>query len=243
MNKLNRTAKDFVPELTRLETVVGWVYMPIHVFLLPILIGMFQTLYPSGEISDITANMIYYAIGLVVIVIFFGKMLRREFDNLLDNFRHCVYGLCAGWCVWYVLTILFQVILMLLDLELANPNNETITAIAGKDFNKMMAIAVIGAPLIEEPIFRGVIFQSLRKRGRALAYVVSITLFSLYHVWQYALVDMDPLILLYALQYVPITLAITWSYERSGSLWTPMIFHALNNYTSFMAIEMLQSMG
>lgn len=239
MNNLNRTTKNFTPELTGSETIVGWVYVFIHIFLLPILIGMLQTLYPSGEISDLTANMIYYGISLAVVIIFFWKMLRREFDRLLDNFRHCVYGLSMGWVIWYVLMMVFQLLLMVLDIEISSPNDEAITTVAGQDFNKMMALTVFVAPLIEEPLFRGVVFQSLRKRSRMLAYVVSMGLFAIYHVWQYAVAYMDPIMLLYGLQYIPITFAITWSYERSGSLWTPIIFHGLNNFVAFQAIKMM----
>ena len=66
---------------------------------------------------------------------------------------------------------------------------------------------------------------------------LSVGLFCLYHVWQYAVAYQDPVMLLYALEYIPITLAITWSYERSGSLWTAIAFHAANNLMNFMVIE------
>ena len=101
----------------------------------------------------------------------------------------------------------------------------------------MKAIGIFLAPIVEEVVFRGVVFQSLRKKSRLLAYGVSVGLFCLYHVWQYAVAYQDPVMLLYALEYIPITLAITWSYERSGSLWTAIAFHAANNLMNFMVIE------
>ena len=61
-----------------------------------------------------------------------------------------------------------------------------------------------------------------------------MTLFALLHIWSYALIAWDATVLLYALQYVPITLALTWSYERSGSLWVPIFFHMFNNLLPFL---------
>ena len=99
---------------------------------------------------------------------------------------------------------------------------------------------VVGAPIVEEVLFRGVVFQSLRKRNRVLAYVVSVVLFSLYHVWSYAIAAGDPKVLLYALQYVPLTLILTWTYERSGSLWTAIAFHSSYNFLAMYLTQQLQ---
>lgn len=238
MNNSPLTAKDFSPDLTRVECLIGWIYLPIHIFLLPILLGMLQALYPGDPISSGTINLIYYGIGLLVIFLCFARMLRREFDRLCDRPLQCVYAICAGWCAWY---LAMMVISLLTEQFLPdwpdNPANTTMESFHGRDFRTMKAVAIFLAPLVEEPLFRGVAFQSLRKRSRALAYAVSVGLFCIYHVWQYAVAWQDPVLLLYALEYIPITLAITWSYERSGSLWTPMVFHGLNNLISFMAYE------
>ena len=201
--------RRFAPRLTRAETVIGWVYLPIHVFLLPILLGMFQELYPSGNISDILVNLIYYGISLAVVAVCFLRLLRREFDHLCDRLASCLYTFFLGWMAWWVVSYLIALVTMLLGVE-------------------------------EETLFRGVVFQSLRRKGRVLAYVVSGGLFCLYHVWSYALAEGNALLLLYALQYVPVTLIMTWVYERSGSLWTSVFFHSSYNFLSLFAMRQLQ---
>ena len=45
-------------------------------------------------------------------------------------------------------------------------------------------ITVVCAPLIEETFFRGVVFGSIRKHHRTLAYVVTTILFCTLHIWQ-----------------------------------------------------------
>lgn len=230
-----RNAKMFTPDLTRSETIVGWVYLPIHVLILPILLGLLVLLYPSGDLSETSLQLVYYLIGLMVVILFYRKLLRREFDHLCDSPLSFFYGFAAGYLLWYALSSLATVIMLLLGAEETNPNNDYIATLSQQDYRLMMTVGVFCAPILEEILFRGVVFQSIRKKNRLLAYIISIALFSVYHVWQYAI--WDPFQLLYALQYIPITLALTWSYERSGTLWAPIALHMFNNYTAFALLQ------
>ena len=150
-----------------------------------------------------------------------------------------LYGRFPALSMWAT-GLIISVVTMLLGVEAENPNDMTIGAMLSGNYYRMMAISAIGAPLVEETLFRGVVFQSLRRKGRVLAYVVSGGLFCLYHVWSYALAEGNALLLLYALQYVPVTLIMTWVYERSGSLWTSVFFHSSYNFLSLFAMRQLQ---
>lgn len=233
-------ARSFVPRLTRKETVIGWIYLPIHVFLLPILLNVLQVVYPGDTISDITLDLAYYAVGLAAVGVCFFRLLRREFDRLCDRLILCVYTYAIGWILCWTLTYLLGLILMILGTELENPNNAAIGELMVNNYGRMLAVSVVGAPIVEEVLFRGVVFQSLRKRNRVLAYAVSVVLFSLYHVWGYAFAAGNPKMLLYALQYVPLTLILTWTYERSGSLWTAIAFHSSYNFLAMYLTQQLQ---
>jgi membrane protease YdiL (CAAX protease family) len=71
-------------------------------------------------------------------------------------------------------------------------------------------------PLLEEIIFRGLLFRGLRTRFRLVpALVVTGLLFAAFH--------MDPLRL------VPLAIAgaaFAYAYERSGSIWPAIVAHA-----------------
>ena len=92
-------------------------------------------------------------------------------------------------------------------------------------------------PLVEELMFRGGIFGLLRRRSRVLAYAGSILLFAVYHTWQYALTD--PRNWLYLLQYLPASFALCRCYEKTESIWTPILFHVLNNGVSLLALSLM----
>ena len=234
----DRFSPAFTPDCTRRETIFGWVYLLLHIFGLPMLLAAVQ-LFLVPEMTDVLVNILYYGISLAVVVVCFWKLLRREFDHLLDRPFHCIRGLFTGFLIWYLFSLCMVGLLESFGMELSSPNDEVIDYMAQSNYNVILTISVIAAPILEEVLFRGIAFQSLRKKSRALAYIVSMTLFCIYHVWQFALLYGDATYLLYAVQYLPITFALTWSYEYSGSLWTPILFHMSNNW---MAMSLQQMM-
>lgn len=135
----------------------------------------------------------------------------------------------------YGIDVLLSLVLQLgtgLIGELPVPNNDAVTGLAKVDYKRMIAVAVLMAPLVEECLFRGVVFGTIRSRSRFWAYAVSIALFSLYHVWQYVVMYGDPKLLLSALAYVPVSAALTFCYEQTRSIWPPVFFHMCINALS-----------
>lgn len=90
-----------------------------------------------------------------------------------------------------------------------------------------ITIAVI-PPIVEELLFRGMILHSLRKYGDGFAIVGSALLFGLYHGNFVQMVFAFIAGLVMALVVV-----------RTGSLWTSILIHFMNNFISF-ALELTQ---
>ena len=131
----------------------------------------------------------------------------------------------VGWGIYFVLALAFGLLIKALGIGEDNPNNSAIEEMLEQDRGIIIAMTVFLAPIVEECIFRGGLFCGLYRKNRYLAYVVSIVLFSVYHVWQYALAAQDISYLLYAISYIPASVALCWAYERSGSIWTSIFFH------------------
>ena len=84
-------------------------------------------------------------------------------------------------------------------------------------------MSVFMAPVVEEALFRGLVFGALRGKSRAAAWIVSVLAFSVYHVWQY-IGDGDALmVLLSALLYVPGSAALNWCLRALGQHLVPDI--------------------
>ena len=96
-------------------------------------------------------------------------------------------------------------------------------------------IAVVLAPLFEELLFRGMLFQSLRRRvGMWPAALLSSAAFTIIHV---EIIASQPLALagLFALGVV-----FAWGFHRTGSLLVPIIAHAMFNGIALLLVVAIE---
>lgn len=229
---------EFSDDLTKGQLIAGLVYLPVHMFLLPILIPYLGASLGAGE-----QNLLYYALSTVFVLAAFWKFLRAGFDTLVDRLGWCLVTILMALGLDYVLSYGVTIVMMLFpEMLTANPNNEAVMDVAEEAYGAMKAVSIFLAPIVEEVLFRGVVFGALRRKNRVAAYVLSILLFSVYHVWQYAVAYGDWTMLAYVIQYLPVSFALTWAYERSGSIWTPIGFHMLINAMSFYVLGAMESL-
>jgi len=221
-----------------MQKILALIYLPVHIFVLPLLFQLYGSVAPA-EIPQMTANMVYYGMGLAFVLIVLLSFLRDGFDLLVERLRDCVLTLLLSMGLIYLLEMAVSMLLLALGEQITNPVTAETTALAAADFYKYKALAVFIGPIVEEVLFRGALFGTLRERNRIWAYVLSALVFSIYHVWQLALVSGDWTVLLYALQYVPVSVVLAWSYERTGCIWVPIFFHMGYNNFSFALLEAL----
>lgn len=217
------------------ERVLGFVYLPIHIFLLPLLISYVYTnvlRHLSGVLNTPNINLIYYIISFVFILIFLFRYLRASFSDLLDNLFTALKAIVLAYVMNYLFITLVAYVLAFFLPELLNPNSQEIMRQTKLDTNVMIFVAVLLAPIVEETLFRGVLFGTLHSKGRVMAYVVTALVFSVYHLWQFFVGGFEWTALLYLLQYIPSSVALCWCYEMSGSIWSPVLLHAAINMVS-----------
>ena len=218
------------PAISRMgkgETALALIWLPIHVFLLPL--GL-MLLFPQMSMIDL--NVLVYGIGTGILVLFCGRFLRRDFDTLCERPVLVLRQVLGSFGLMLLANILVNQILYAL-LPASNPNDEAVMGLVEDSPGKSTAMAVFLAPVLEELIFRGGIFGLARRRSRVLAYCLSILLFAVYHVWEYALAD--PIYCLFVLEYLPITFLLCRCYEKTETIWCPIFLHMLVNGSSILA--------
>lgn len=222
------------------EKIFGWLYLPLHMFLLGNLIYIFyiNVLRPNGiELTDPEINAVFYGFGFVMITIFMFRFLKSSFYDLCDNKLNTVKSVIFGYIIYYAMLYVVSLILMfVLKGEISNPNNNAVSDLAKLNPNTMMAVAVLLAPFVEEALFRGIVFGSIRNKSRILAYVVSTLIFSVYHLWSYFTTGFDWSVLIYLLQYIPGSVALAWCYEHSRNIWGSVLLHMIINFVSLKII-------
>lgn len=135
-----------------------------------------------------------------------------------QNLRAACWGLVASLpVIYFIHTLSLQ--LMGADAQ-PQPLLEFLAGNSNlQDRLLLILTAVVIAPITEELIFRGYIFGVLRRyAGRWWAMVISALLFAAIHAHIPSLAGLFIL-----------AVALTLVYEGSGSLWTPILMHALFN--------------
>lgn len=228
--------KDFTLPMKKREKVAGWIYLPIHLVLMTLLILPLITLLLADngiELDSVQINTIYYCTGFAYILIFMMHYLRENFvqkpkANILKT-------MLIAFAINFALNYIVNLILVIFTTQLINPNSEAVNDAVSINMYTMIAVAVILGPIVEEVLFRGVVFGTIRTRSRVLAYIVSILLFSVYHLWQTILISGDWTVLIYMVQYIPAGLSLAWAYEKTNSIWCSIFLHMAINAVSVLA--------
>ena len=228
---MERETRPFTSEMKKWQYAVVLLYLPVHVFGLPLLATL---AYDRGYLSMGMANFWVYAIGAALMVLLLWDFLRRELDPVLDHPFLSLLEILRSYVLIWLGEMIVGMLLSLFGVEGDTANNQEAIALLHAERGPMLAATIFLAPIVEECLFRGGLFGLLRHKNRALAYAVSTLAFCLYHVWAYALVD--PRELLFILEYIPAGLVLARCYEQTDSLWGSILLHMFNNGVTLWAI-------
>ena len=230
----NPPSKAFYEAINKREFIFLLIYFPFHFFILPYLLELIDIKLNLG-INTVDLTVIYYSIGLILLIIFTFNFLKNDFNTLIDRLFHNIIQLIISYFFMVFLTVILSYFITMIDNSLENLNNSAIIEMAETQTGKTTAVAVFMAPIVEEILFRGLIFKLTRSKSIYLAFIVSILFFGFYHVWQYVFLDVRYLFLI--IEYIPATFALCWSYEKSGSIWCPIFLHMYINYQNIMLLS------
>ena len=232
----NTKSYSLGPGLSTAEQVAGFCWLPFYVALLSMVLQYLSGLLELN-LTDLQMNVCYFVINCIVVWVIFHNFLIRSFRGI--RFWELVQALILGFVLYYAGNFVFALVIEWLGLEITSYNDETIQMLANQGRAVMIVCAVILAPMIEETLVRGLLFGVIRRKSRIAAYFVSIIFFSFIHVWQYAVIYGFGPILLTALQYVPAGIALGWTYEKSNTIWAPILLHMTINAISFGVMSFL----
>ncbi len=161
---------------------------------------------------------------------FVKKKTRETLTIILKNFA---FLWLANIVVALILTYVFK---MTSDAE----NQLIIEAMAKESPFLVGFLVVIFAPIVEELIFRGVLYQNLRSESSyKKAMVISILVFSMMHILPGLASGNGIKEMLYILQYGSLAFFMIRAFEETGSIWGAIGIHFLNNLVGFIAIMMM----
>lgn len=221
-----REERPWRPQLTTQEKRLGWVFFALYLTVFPFL--MAQILRVLDNVWDIYAtaavsSAVYYTVVLLVLAAAFWDFLRNALRLFRQQLPENLFAVGTGLIFCLVVTTLVG----LIPLPVRNPVLYDYKAQFHTAPGCTVAVVVLLRPFVEEVLYRGLLFGSLRKVNRPLAYAVTTVLFALGSVWQFAFPSGGAAYLLLALHYLPMGLALAWSYDNGGSVFSPFILRVI----------------
>lgn len=214
----------------RAEMITGLCFTALFITALPVLVELvFRLAWPKASAG--AQNVALYILSFIIIIIGFHNYLKQSFRDILDAKLDALGAILLAYIGYYAAAYLMSLLLWLLGAG-ENPNTSAIFEQVRLNRGQVIVISVLLGPVVEETLFRGVVFGGIRQKSRAAAYIVSFLVFAFYHLWSAVLAGPSWGLLLTALEYLPASLALGWCYERSGSVWGPIILHCLINVVS-----------
>lgn len=225
--------------MTRKEVILGICYLPCYLLLFSVLIQLILSWILPGGATNLLLNVCFYGLNTFCIFLIFHRFLRKNLNLWMSQWRSLLKQVGIALGIYYVISMTVNLLVLLLMPDFVNQNNETVVGILDQQPLLMVVIAVVLAPIIEETLFRGLIFGNLRIWNRPMGYVFTAVFFAAIHIVGY-LDTMSLLeVILSAVQYVPATLVLAGLYEKSDTLAAPMLLHAGINAISCLAMGLL----
>lgn len=213
----------------------------LGIFLYGLLILLFS-LFP--QVSDFVDSLhptlafsIQYMIQLLILFLPLWIFIIRKYRSTLSDFGFIKVGLknfistiLGSYILYFILTLIISSLLYKEQIDLPGYKpQESHLPLFGTDIFGIIGATffiVIIAPIFEEIFFRGFVYRILVKTWSMwFGSLISAILFALFH---FEFQSFIPLFIL--------GLILNYNYQRTGSLWTSIGFHALNNSVAF-AIE------
>ena len=225
--------KHYKQRISSHEALRGWVFFALYLVVFPLVMGIIQRSV-GGEFPVAEASVIYYLLSATVVFLVFWNYLKNSFCHLLDHIPETL----NAFFVSLIGAALFQYLVMLFPYPVENPNRYSYPTQFSLSPSATVAIVVVLIPLVEEVLFRGLLFGSLQPFGKPLAWAVSIVFYCVYCVWQftfsYGSVDLRYLALM--LQYLPAAVAFHWCFDKGGNIWASILLHMAINALSLFSV-------
>lgn len=226
--------RNWKTKMTDSEQQRGLVFFLLYLLVFPRLNGWLQRLLMGdAESMAAEANVVYYGFLFVMVLFIFWGFLKKDFAELLDWLPENLFSVAVAFLAAGGLHVAVS--------ALPFPVGDPISVQYAQEFRvapgPTLALVLLLIPLVEETLFRGLLYGGLRNYSRPIALAATTVVYALSLVWRYALERSDPRYLLLAILYLPMAAALTWCYDRGGSVWSCVALHgAVNGMILFLAL-------
>ncbi|MFQ9254744.1 MAG: lysostaphin resistance A-like protein [Faecalibacillus intestinalis] len=237
--------ESFAGKINGKQKAIGFILLfPLYLYVIPrfanfgiYLLLKYTNITRDTTILGIYLNLICSLLSFVLVVWLLKDFLidniKRFKEHFTDNF---VYSITIGIVMIYGISIVAN---MIINFVLGGGSNDSANQLLFEDYLNNGALlmafqSVVLAPILEELLFRGLVFRSLRDKSKWLAIFASSFLFGFY-----------TFILLYLLPSIATNLfvsyggmgfAFSYAYEKRKTICVPILMHMINNLVAIILL-------
>ena len=222
--------------MSRSEKVWGWLYLAFCLIVLPTLLPLLNSKL-AAPLGEGMLDFVYYCVNFLAICCIFSHFLRDSlvaaWRDLWNFIQAVVLGYVALWAAREAMD--FAMGYLLPGFE--NLNDSAIVSMAQTGYTLTAISVVILVPVVEEVLYRGLIFRNLYRSSQVGAYLVSMAAFAAIHVLGFLGSESVTTLAVCFLQYLPAGLCLAWTYTKADNIFAPIVVHALFNAVSIGALR------
>jgi len=215
------------------QALAGILYLVIgHIIIIPLILFIIL-----GEDNLILLTFITILINAVFFCLLSHKLLKVDLPRFFQKAKTLLWLIPVLYAGQLLGRIVILMVMAFIHGEVdLGVNQEIVEDMANQTPLLTALITIILAPLWEEIFFTGLIFGTLRRKNRFLAYIAASILFGLFHTFVGFIFDFTPILFLLTLVYVPLSLVCCYIYEKTGSLWSAIALHSFSNLLATLLI-------
>lgn len=229
---INKLSLSFTPH----EKLLGWIYLPLQLFVIPSVLVFLNTL-TGSFLGEAQLNFVFFCLNFLLLTLIFHRFLLESAKITFANLWKTISSALLGYGIHMAGNYIISVGILMVEPEFFNVNNSNIADIAGNSFFLIAFATIFLVPVSEELLFRGLLFAGIYNRNRLFAYLATTVCFSLLHIINYIGLYEPKMLILSLLQYIPASIALAWSYARADSIWAPILLHMLVNAVGMTAMR------
>ncbi|WP_050636359.1 CPBP family intramembrane glutamic endopeptidase [Candidatus Stoquefichus sp. SB1] len=162
-------------------------------------------------------------------------MIQQWKDFKIDLKNNLIYGLLIGTVLIYVVGIIGGLITLMLGGGASSENQSLIQTLTLAHPLLMFVTTVIFAPILEEMVFRGIVFSWTYELHPIVAHLLSGFIFGFVHIMM-SVLSGNLFEWVQIFSYFFMGLVLSYLYEKKNNIYVPILTHATNNLISMLMI-------
>ena len=228
--------KTLSPSPNKKELLAGLIYLGLQWLLIPVAFVAVNS-FLGEPLTNLELNCSLFILNFIATGIIFHRFLRFSLKTFFSRFRESLGTALVGLGLYFAGNLVASLIILAVDPDFANVNDANVAGMVSENFALMAVCTIFLVPVAEELLYRGILFGGLYNKNAFIAYAVSTLVFCAIHVAPYIGIYPAQTLLLCLLQYITPSIVLAWSWQKSGSIVTPMLIHIIINSIGILAMR------